>query len=278
MKSRILMLVSLVILGIGLVGAIMSRLNPPQSTPEIVEHEMPEEPVVMVWMAKEAMNAGQVVARSDLRLVKTPESQALEFGIKEDVDLEFVNQMVLNVDVEAGGVVLPENITRPNQEGYFNLVIDPEYVPYPLPISKSLVRGGVLAPGSIVDVIALGSPSQNLSQDVLVRNLVDVSVKPVLMGVKVLQIQMPESESESGSALLNAQPPVVNEEATVVLQLTQKQISTISIARRIAHIELYVSKNGTLASDLSSDSGDVMSEFRIVRELRAGAAPGAVTE
>ncbi len=269
------MLLSLIVLGVGIVGAVLTRVEAPQSVDVAVEKE-PEEPTVLVWMPKDELVMGQRVERASLTLQQVPESQALTYGIKEDVDLKFVPNMVVNRLIEPGTPIYPEDIILPNQAGYFKLIMDPGTVPYPISVDLASVVGGVVEANSSVDVLALGAKSQNLSNGAQVRNIGELVLTPILFNVKVLQVTRTSLNMEGESSAPKAfggqgrVPSAEGELASVVLQLSRKEVATLTVAKRIAQLEVHLSTGETSVAELSADAGDVMTDFKSVKEYRPG--------
>lgn len=269
------MLLSLIVLGVGIVGAVLTRVDAPQNIDMVVEKE-PEEPTVLVWMPKEELVMGQRVERASLTLQQVPESQALTYGIKEDVDLKFVSNMVVNRLIEPGMPIYPEDIVLPNQAGYFKLIMDPGTVPYPISVDLGSVVGGVVEANSFVDVLALGAKSQNLSNGAQVRNIGELVLTPILFNVKVLQVTRPSINIEGEPSTpkeFGGQGRVSGdggELASVVLQLSRKEVATLTVAKRIAQLEVHLSTGETSVAELSADAGDVMTDFKSVKEYRPG--------
>ena len=274
MKSRLLMLLSLVVLGVGIIGAVLTRVDAPETV--VVEQvKEPEEVKILIWTPKENLKSGQFITRSDLQLESILESQALSFGIKQDVELQFVAGMVVNRDIEARAPILPEDITLPSQSGYFRLVMEPGTVPYPISVDLGSVVGGVIEAGSQVDVLALGAKSQNLSNGAPVRNVGELALTPILVNVKVLQVANSGSDSAENSEA--STPKAFGGQgnageglplASVILQLSRKEVAMLTVAKRIAQLEVHVSTGETSLSELSADAGDVMTNFTTVKEFR----------
>ena len=277
MKSRLLMLLSLVVLGVGVVGAIFTRVDVSQPV-VAVDEKKPEEASVLIWMPKNTLVKGQFVVRSDLLLQNVPESKALEFGIKEDMDMVFVPGMVVNRTVNQHTPLFPEDIVQPNQAGYFKLIMEPGTVPYPVSVDLNSVVGGVVDVGSYVDVLALGSKSQNLINGAVVRNIGDLVLTPILFNVKVLQIIRPNLDVEEENTNPNGFGGEDLELASVILQLSRKEVATLTVAKKIAQIEVHLSTGESSALELSADAGDVMTDFKSVKEYRPGADSAAAIE
>ncbi|EKO3616479.1 Flp pilus assembly protein CpaB [Vibrio metschnikovii] len=219
-----------------------------------------------IWLARTALQPGQIVTRADLELRRIPEPEALALGVDADIKLEFVTNLRAAHTIQAGDVVWPESLLAPNHAGYMDLILTPNYVPFSIQVSEQSIIGGVIRPGSLVDILALSSLKQNLANDATVRSFETVSLTPILMGVKVLQVDTPnQTNSSRGEVIGPAQ-------ANVIVELTRKQVATLTIARHIAQLEIHLSTGNSSASELSANAGDVLTDYKAIQEFRAGAA------
>ncbi|NAW62691.1 Flp pilus assembly protein CpaB [Vibrio sp. V31_P5A7T61] len=219
-----------------------------------------------IWLARSALQPGQIVTRADLELRRIPEPEALALGVDADIKLEFVTNLRAAHTIQAGDVVWPESLLAPNHAGYMDLILTPNYVPFSIQVSEQSIIGGVIRPGSLVDILALSSLKQNLANDATVRSFETVSLTPILMGVKVLQVDTPnQTNSSRGEVIGPAQ-------ANVIVELTRKQVATLTIARHIAQLEIHLSTGNSSASELSANAGDVLTDYKAIQEFRAGAA------
>lgn len=271
MKSKILMIMSLLLLGVALIGLMTSYLTTQAiektaSTTETISYE--------VWVTRSAIAVGQKVKREDFRLKTITQEEAFDKGIQADIKLPFVSGMVANTSLSEDQIVMPENITHPDQDGYFNLVMTPGSVPFPILVGPESIIGGVIHSGSKIDVLALTSMSQNLanqSNQANIKDIESISLSPVLMGITVLQV---DSAKKDGFAdkIEKSVNSNENKQVGLILELTPKQVATITIARHIAGLEVHLSTGLTLPSELSADAGDVMPGYRSIREFRAETA------
>lgn len=274
MRSRFLMIVSLIVLGIGLLGILYIKAtssNTSQSSPAVdATSETPPEVFYTIWTAKHQISMGDQISRDDLRIEKIPQAEAFEYGIKQDIDISFVDGMVATEELPVGSPILSEKIIYPDQDGYFNFLIEPGYVPVPLSVPKLSSVSGVISSGSLVDVLVLTSSTQNLVGRPQIRDLDSISLAPLFIGVKVLQvIDSKNTDSIAENISPSSDESSSDESVTLILQLTRKQVAKLTIARNIAQIEVHLSTGEFAASELSADSGDILSDYKSVRELRA---------
>lgn len=272
------MIVSLIILGIGLVGILVTKVSSVSNSQDVVDTSRQSvvdssEVFYTVWFPKQNIERAELVGREKFRIVKIPESEAFELGIKEDVNIEFVDGMVAKKALDTSSPVFPDSFVAPNQDGYFNLIIEPGYLPVPVLVSKESVLGGVISSGSLVDVLVLTSSTQNLVGRPKIRDLASVSLSPLFIGVKALQVGESKKISSIDSKLSgSSDEEPAQEELAIVLQLTRKQVAQLTVARNIAQIEVHLSTGTSNVSELSADSSDILSDYKSVRELRAQSA------
>ncbi|SBS25912.1 hypothetical protein MAQ5080_00405 [Marinomonas aquimarina] len=274
MKSRLLMYLSLIILAIGLVGIYITQVNQPFTTESSTadsltqtEAQAPPEKTIKIWRTKEAVIKGQQVARSDFKVDEIPESEAFELGIEDDVELQFPDVLVMKMALEKDSPALPEYFITPEEDGYFRYVLEDGYLPVPISVRANAVVGDVIQAGSIVDILALTSTTQNLTS-AQIRDLANVSLTTILSGVKVLQVfkksnveeNIEDADGRLGSGSDNKVP--------MILQLTKDQAAKVSMAQGIAQLEIMLSSDEDRGKYIDIDLGDIITDFKPVRELR----------
>ncbi|MFC1234498.1 Flp pilus assembly protein CpaB [Vibrio sp. F74] len=256
MNFRILVPTALIFLGAGLYGLSGNLLDKGEK-PKL--EEVTEDIVMIsVWKAKDSISAGQTVTRSELFIEQVPETEANQHGIDEPVDIEFVKGLVSAQDVVKGQWVTMENLLTPEQDGYIELTIADNKVPFALSVSNETVVGGVITYGSLVDVIALSSLNQNLANNETVQQYQSFTVSPILMAVKVIKVEKNEIRDRT--------------EISLVLELSRKEVAKMVIAKKIAQLEVHKSIGKEQAEQLHADSGDVLPTYRAIKEFRAGEA------
>lgn len=265
MNSKLLIAVALMVIGVGGYG-LLTPSTPIATAP--IEEATSNTPTkqYQVWLAKQPLQKGQLVSRTDLELRRIDEAQALSLGVNQDIELTFVTDLRIERDLAAGEVVWPEWLITPEQPAYLDLILTPNHVPFAIQVNPQSVIGGVIRPGTLVDILALSSLKQNLATDETVRSFETVSLTPVLMGVKVLQVNQQSNHSSS------ERNEELNSQASVIVELTRKQVATLTIARHIAQLEIHLSTGNSLASDLSANAGDVLTDYKAIQEFRAGSA------
>ncbi|GAA4902453.1 Flp pilus assembly protein CpaB [Ferrimonas pelagia] len=259
MRSKLLILVSLILVGMSAYG--LSGLLQPQQTALNNEVErVPTEPTVTyrVWYAKRPLQQGEIAKRDHLAIKSINQADAFEAGFDGDVALEIWPDMVAQHDIAQGRYVIQSDFVAPHEDGYVELTLRDGYVPFPIEVSASAIIGGIIRHGSVVDIVAMSSTQNNLARDREVGNSdKSLELRPVLIEVPVLQVI-----EQEGS---NKKPPKVS----LILELTRRQVATMSIARQLASIEVHKSVGQKGAEEMLANSGDVLPNFRAITELRA---------
>jgi pilus assembly protein CpaB len=254
MNFRVLIPVALIFLGAGLYGLSGDILN--QKDEPIEEIVIEDEPLISIWKAKSVLEPGQLVSIDDLSIVKVPESVANENGVVESVELELGKGAIAAQHIEIDQWVMAEHFLRPEQDGYISLTIAKNKVPFAINVDPDTIVGGVITHGSLVDVLALSSLTQNLANSETVQEYQTFTISPVLMAVKVIKIQKSEINNRT--------------EVSLVLELSRKEIAKLVIAKKIAQLEVHKSIGKEEAEKLQANSGDVLPTYRAIKEYRAG--------
>ncbi|MCG3747784.1 Flp pilus assembly protein CpaB [Vibrio cincinnatiensis] len=266
MNSKLLIALALLAIAAGGYGLFAPASSPPAQSMPVVEPKPLPAKQWQVWLARHPLEKGQPITRLDLELHAIDESQALALGVNQNITINFTPEMRITQRLEKGAVVWPELLLVPNQPGYIDLILTPDHVPFPIQVKEESIIGGVIQPGSLVDILALASLKQNLANDETVRSFETVSLTPVLMGVKVLQVNQSQSSEGKGRNELS------HSQASVILELNRKQVATLTIARHIAQLEIHLSTGNQKASELSANAGDVLTDYKAIHEYRANKA------
>lgn len=253
MKNKILALFALVAIALGGYGLFFPDIKEiPVASPVLEEEEL-----LSIWVAKQRLLKGEKIEHDDLKIRYVPISEAMENGISDSIELNFVDGMVASTTISNGEWVMLNDITYPDQDGYVDLIIQPNRVPYPIEVDPEVVVGGVIKNGTAVDVLALASINQNLANDNSVASAYGLNLTPLLMSVTVLQVNSVLFGEEEQQTRVN-----------LILELTQSQVAKLTIAKRVAKIEVHKSLLNGDKQSLIADSGDVLPEFNAVKEYR----------
>ncbi|MGC3834559.1 RcpC/CpaB family pilus assembly protein [Moritella viscosa] len=134
-----------------------------------------------------------------------------------------------------------------------------------LRVPAEAVVGGVIRHGMHVDLVALTLPRSRMSIEfgaVAAKTARMIGVNPVLLNIKILKVveQVLTENSELEDVPANVD---------IILELTRKQVAKVTVAKRIAEIEVHKSIGDYTAGDLKADAGDVLPDFKSVTEMRA---------
>ncbi|CAM3201311.1 Flp pilus assembly protein CpaB [Vibrio rarus] len=273
MKLRIFILVLLLgIVGYLLVGNQFHSQSTPSSqanSPEPVQVEK----TFKVWMTTQAVHRGDEITRDQLKIVSLKQQQAFDHAIDHDVEITVSPKMVVDRDLDKGAFIFPEMLVTPDQDEYVNLIIQPNFIPYPISLSPAVLIGGGIQANSFVDVLAYtASNNSHIADDeedveyLDERDARDVSISPLLMHVKVLKVAYPRKSTDEDSDEVKGD--LMTQKATLVLELTEKQVAKMTVARHISDIEVQHSLGTERSRDLSADVDDVLPNLNQVREMR----------
>lgn len=260
MKKKVILVVASFAVLFGLFGLAGTLSSSPKSN---VQPETKKEVYVSVWRLNKDVYLGDKVERNDIELVRLPEREANALGVAKDMSFDFATGAIYAQNLNAGDLAFKERIIAPDQEGYVDLVIGDNRVPYAIKVQPQSIVGGVITHGTMIDVLALSLPTEFSletaeTQATRKRNMF---VTPVLTGVKVLQVNK--------SVIDATRSTPATSEINLILELTRKQVATITVAKRISELEVHKSIGEYQKSDLHADAGDVLSNFKSVVEYRS---------
>ncbi len=262
MKKVVILSLAVGAILFGLYG-LAGNLAKNAETQSAVAGQPAQESTLTVWQLNQPVTRGQEVKRSHFKVTNMPKSQANELGVNQDMTLDYEQGAVYESSLEAGAVAFADVMVNPEDEQYIDLIIAKERVPYAIQVSPESVIGGVITNGSKVDILALSLPSAFSmdASEASTESKRNMYVTPVLTGVKVLKVDkqlIPGSRNETGTTEVN-----------LILELTRKQVATLTVAKRISEIEVHKSIGEYQKADLHADAGDVLSNFKSVVEYRA---------
>ncbi|NRB42707.1 MAG: Flp pilus assembly protein CpaB [Pseudomonadales bacterium] len=255
MNSKILVSVALIAISLGLYG-LAGNLTRPE-----VEAKKPEKRI-KIWLARQAVSKGEMLQRSDIEIRKVKQTVAYGYGIRGDINLKFTPGMVSLEAINAGQAITPDLIILPDQAGYLEHIIKPGHVPSGIEVDWDTVIAGDIHPGSLIDVIALTSIDQNLASSKALHKFKRLNLSAILTGIKVLQIKEMVRQGKRAEVLPS--------KYSLMLELSQKQLARLTIAKRIAELEVHKSLTGSDSSLLKASAADVLAEYRAITEFRAG--------
>ena len=266
MKTKVIIAIATLAIVFGLYG-LAGRLQ--STTPKQVTAVV-QETTFKVWFVVRDVQVGEALKRRDLQVKEVSEGAANRLGVTADVDLKFVKGAVYNRALAAQKTIFSEDITSPQDIDFIDLMIAQNRIPFAIKVNSREIIGGLVNYGSYVDILALTSAADKLTANIgeaFSRGLKSIAIAPVLMGIKVLQVQHPNAAMNIAEVNLG----VVEKSADInlILELTSKQVTKLIIARRIAQLEVHKSIAHSKASDLTANAGDVLADYKAIKEFRA---------
>jgi len=261
MKTKLIIAIATLAIVIGLYGLLTEV---PAATATQVTETVAEENKIKVWFVRNDVKRGQLVERSDFSIRQLPESEANALGIADESSINLDKGSVYNRALTVESAVFPEYITATNDPEYIELVLAENRVPFAIKVDPDVIIGGVIGHGSYVDVLALASGGSKISfnsDELSQPQFKSISVSPVLIGVKVLKIQQGVMSGGQNNNDVTA--------TVLVLELTRKQVAKLTVAKRIADLEVHKSIGSYKAADLTADAGDVLADYKAIKEFRA---------
>lgn len=261
MKLKVLVPIALIAIGAGLYGLSSQYFSKNADVPKDSTNNEPE--LASVYVVAKDILKGEAVTKASLEVRRIPVSQALQMGLDTSQPLNLPKGGVAMQAIPVGEYITASTLISPEDAGYINAVIDADKVPYAIAVNPTDIIGGLITHGTLVDVVALSSEQQNLANDDTVTSYQTVSVSPVLMAVKVIKVSQETHEEGRNKSVTTV---------TLILELTQKQVAKLAIAKNIAQLEVHKSLGLQEASELQANSGDVLPDYRAIVEFRAGEA------
>lgn len=248
MNSKIILGLAVVAISIGLYGVVMEETPAP---PVVNVQPTQAETKLLAWQTTREIARGEQVTRQDFQAVYFTREQAGLHGLVSDTHLDWQTKKYAKQTFQEGEVVTAESLTSPGSADYLTTVIEPGFVPFNVTVPGVDVIGGTISVGDLVDISVLSAPTQNLSKEKTVDDIQHLTMTPLLAQVPVLNmITRERSVSTLSSEKVS--------EVTLVLQVTNRQVAQLTVAKRIAEIELHKSIGKEYSDDLKADSSDVI--------------------
>ncbi len=259
MSLKILVPIALIAVGAGLYGLSGKLIHEPsESSAVVTSNDAPTPTINMVdiWVANQNLTKGQPISIDQFDRQALPES---EFE-KQSYLTEFKSGAVVATAITSGESLMSDHALLPSDSRYVEAIIADDHVPYAIEVDPSSIIGGLIDHGTLVDVIAISSGTQNLANDVVITNYQSVSVSPLFASVRVLKVDKQETQISNGKTAVTV---------NLILELTRSQLAKLSIARKISLIEVHKSFGEQVAHELQANSGDVLPDYRAIVEYRA---------
>ncbi|WP_068716626.1 Flp pilus assembly protein CpaB [Vibrio tritonius] len=257
MNIKLMIAIAVIAIGVGVYGINHKKIIPPEAPPKVVKKER----LVSVLIAKSDIIRGELLTRDNTKFEKWPEAEADRKGVQEDMVIDFKQAPIATTDFVKGELIVKRQFITENDINYIDFIIKPNKVPFPIEVEADSIVGGVVLTYGYVDILALASNSQNLANDSSIKNFKDVSLTPVLTNIRVLKITHDNKViKDKDSARVKT---------TLILELSTKQVATLSIARRISKLEVHKSIKNASYEELSANAGDVLESYHAIKEFRA---------
>jgi pilus assembly protein CpaB len=255
MSSKIVVPIALVAVGAGMYGVSQDYLNQQQTATapvETVVQKPVEVKTVAVWVAKSSIEAKQKLDAELFELKTVPEADAIAKGIDPTKPFVISRTWIARTDIAKGEWLSSNSYVTPASEDYIDYALGHNMVPYPLDVHALTTIGGAIKSGALVDIIAI--TKQEAHEGAYRIN--SVNIQPILAAKKILKVErIEETYRQDG-------------QVTVLLELTRKEVATLSIAKTIAKLEIHLSSGVEQAAQLQANSGDVLPQFKAIAEYR----------
>ncbi|MGF1911510.1 Flp pilus assembly protein CpaB [Vibrio kasasachensis] len=257
MRSKVLMIVAIVAILAGLFGLYFAK---GESVPTAIIEEPADVIIKAYVLSKNRAFKSDTVDRSDFKIVNLSEKEANKQGLNSDVLFDFEPGSVYKKSIQKGKYVFVDDIVQPSEPNYIEFIIADDHVPYPIQVSPSAVVGGVIGAGAYIDVLAL-TGQKNKDSELGREKKEQVSISPVLTNIKVLKVEINKEDSNFGAAAVG--------QSYLILELDRKQVAILTIAKTISTIEVHKTVGNYPISELQANAGDVLPDFKAIKELRA---------
>lgn len=261
MRSRLAIIIAVFAIGLGIYGIVLQP-NKGQQVEKVSSAEK-EAVYVQLWRAKQDLERGTPISAEQVVREQVILNIALEQGVRNDIELDFSPSTLLNRDIERGSLVLPEFQVSKGSAGYIDLLIAEGKEPFPLQVSRENLVEGYIRPGVFVDILAISSPQDNLSDEEEAIEYTGVHAQHLLRNAKVLGVE----QSEDSDAPIRAGTQASQEnEIIIILEIDPVDIAKLSIAEKTMHLEIY--RSYEYDKPVKADVRNVIENYSGVSELR----------
>lgn len=249
---------------VGLVDVLDSKGG--SDNTQITKLVLEKEEYVTVWKSKYRLEVGDSVTPGILQKLEIPLTEALEFGIKKDIKLDFSPTTLLNTEVSSNQVVLPEYQVKPGTPGYIDLLVTKGMALYPLKLSNSQLINDYIRPGVNIDILSVSSPRLNLADRTDKPSVFKGAKASILLtGVKVLSVSG-LSEDKNIDTITTQSTSKDGDYTTVVIEVAPDNLASLALAQRTTHIEIIRSQS--YQTPAYAEVRDVIDNYTGIEELR----------
>ncbi|UJF17520.1 RcpC/CpaB family pilus assembly protein [Vibrio sp. SS-MA-C1-2] len=287
MNSRIIFIVSFSIIAFALysvVDTINSRADAKANAAIQKATQKVKVEQLTFWQAKSDLSKGTVVSNSDFQKVILPKPEAVKIGFNQSVKLPLTADSILKESITEYQWITADFIANPKDRGYLDLLTTEGMVLYPLTISTSNLINNYIQSGDLVDIMAISSPTTNLSGATLrIGNYDGIQARILFNKVRVVAFEQKpkvtddkKNKDKTPVSHLTISPRVSAAgefQTTMVVEVDPENISKLALAQRTMYFEIYRSHPTKTIPE--ANVGDVINNYQGIRELRGNAVTEA---
>lgn len=267
MRSKLIVVVAILALGVGLFGLYNNLGTSKRSVDEVAQADVPvkqtDNDSVTVWRLTSSVERGDKLESHNLVREQMSLPEALDNGIRSDVDIKFNATTLYNTSIGEGQLLLPEYLTNEADPGYIDLLVSEGMTLYPLTVSNKNLVSDYIRPGERIDILTVSSPRTNLAQsDHKKIGFKGVAASLFLRNVKVLSIGKTDDEARVKATA----EPSAEGYTTVIIEIPPEEVARLALAQRTMHLEVY--RTLPYEQEVYADVTNVMDNYFGIEELR----------
>ncbi|CAH0529493.1 Flp pilus assembly protein CpaB [Vibrio hippocampi] len=274
MRSRIIVFVALLAILVGGYGIYDSLTTSKSVTPQTVtqapEPKQNQPEYITVWRLKQDVSRGEAISGAAVQRQQMELTQALDLGMRADVELDFSPTTLFNSELKAGDLVQPEHLTLESDSGYIDLLVTEGMTLYPLVVSNKNLISDYIRPGEHIDILTVSSPRSNLSGAQGKPNRFrGVTATLFLQNIKVLNMGSGDNEEDKVRPAAGKQDDGFT---TIIIEIPPSEVARLALAQRTMHLEVYRSRE--YQEPVYADVRNVIDNYVGVEELRGSTSRG----
>ena len=184
---------------------------------------------VRILVAKQALPAGTLIQKNQLRWQAWPSSSLADAYMKEGkITPEDLEGTVVRVGIATGEPISEARVVKPGEHGFLAAVLRPGFRAMSVPVNATTGIAGFVLPGDRVDLV-LTHKLVPLEKEVEGKKTRDIRVsETVLTDIRVLAID------QSTNDQVKEPSPV----KTVTIEVTPKQVEIVSLITDLGRLSL----------------------------------------
>ncbi len=246
MSARLIILLLVAAIAAGGAGlAANSWLATQRAAIETAKRVQPvvEANEVRILVAKQALPAGTLIKKNNLRWQPWPKSSLANTYMKEgDLAPEDLEGTVVRVGVTAGEPLTEARVVRPGERGFLAAVLRPGFRAMTVPVNATSGIAGFVFPGDRVDLV-LSHKLEKKGDEI--RDELYAS-ETVLTDIRVLAIDQSTNDQ--------AEEP--NPAKNVTIEVTPKQVEIVSLITELGRLSLSLRSLQTDEGRISETADD----------------------